>query len=152
RGRTRARRAGPGARARQHLRGRRKYSRGPQTGSGNPGPGGYGRLDPSGRFRRRVRPYPRGLGAPWERGAGPPRKPPVLLDKTLPLVGDSALVEDRVHRALGLASSALDALVRIDVVHVLRLVDARNRADVDAAGVLGPNTGLDNHISHCGDT
>ena len=54
----------------------------------------------------------------------------------LPLLWDGALVEDGVYRALRLARTALDALVRVDALHVLSLVDARDRADVYAAGVF----------------
>src|SRR5437667_12733455 len=49
----------------------------------------------------------------------------ILLGKALPLIGDGALMEDRVDRALGLAGATLDALVRVYVVHVWRLVNSR---------------------------
>src|SRR5689334_1884278 len=68
---------------------------------------------------------------------------PILLREALPLVRYGALVEDGIDRALWLAGATLDALVRVDVVHVLGLVDARDGADVDAAGVLGSNARLD---------
>src|SRR5215467_6901790 len=72
----------------------------------------------------------------------------VLLDEALPLVRHGTLVENRVDRAFGLTRAALDALVWVDVVHVLGLVDARDGADVDAAGVLGADARLDDDVGH----
>src|SRR5438128_2025768 len=54
----------------------------------------------------------------------------VFLSVALPLLRDGAFVKDGVHWALGLAGAALDAFVRVDVVHLLGLVDARDGADV----------------------
>src|ERR1700736_435971 len=70
----------------------------------------------------------------------------IFLDKTLPLVGHGALVEDGVDRAFGLARATLDALVRVDVVHVGGFVDARDGAHVHAARVLGADAGFDDHV------
>src|SRR5262249_39095694 len=66
----------------------------------------------------------------------------------LPLLRDGAVMEDGVHWALRLARAALDALVRIDVVHVLCLVDARDRTHVHAAGVLFTDAWLDDDVCH----
>src|SRR6266513_1743514 len=52
------------------------------------------------------------------------------------LLGQVFLGHDRVDRALGDADGAIDALVRIDHQHVRPLVEAVDRADVDAVGVL----------------
>src|ERR1700730_16618242 len=55
-------------------------------------------------------------------------------------------MEDGVDRALGRTGAALDALVAMDVVHVLRFVDARDGAHIHAAGVLGADAGFDDHV------
>ena len=52
------------------------------------------------------------------------------------LSGQGVLGEDRLDRALRLAGSAVDALLRIDDQHPLELVDAVHRADVDAGPSL----------------
>src|SRR5215216_1521347 len=57
----------------------------------------------------------------------------VFLSEALPLVGHGALVKDGVHWALGLTSATLDAFIRVDVVHLLGLVNARDWADVHTA-------------------
>src|SRR5215207_4001542 len=86
----------------------------------------------------------RGLGSVSQRSEA--AQFAVLLSEALPLLRYGALVEDGVHWALGLAGAALDALVRVDVVHLLGLVDARDRADVNAAGVLLADAGLDDDV------
>src|SRR5438270_481201 len=73
---------------------------------------------------------------------------PVRVVELGPLWWDPLLGEDRVDWALGLASAALDAFVRVDVVHLLGLVDARDGADVHTAGVLFANTRFDDDVSH----
>ena len=54
------------------------------------------------------------------------------------------LVEDGVHRADRLAVGAVDAGLRVDVVHILFIGggDAAHRADLDAGRVLNPDTGF----------
>src|SRR6185437_16468719 len=50
----------------------------------------------------------------------------------LPLLGCAVLVADGLNRADRLASSAVHALVRVDVEHALALVDAVHRSLFDA--------------------
>src|SRR6266513_705174 len=69
----------------------------------------------------------------------------LVLD-VLPLVG--VLGHDRVDRALGDADGAIDALVRIDHQHVRPLVEAVDRADVDAVGVLAFDAAFGDDVSH----
>ena len=59
----------------------------------------------------------------------------VRLVVLLPLLGHVVLVEDRLDRADRLARPAVHALVRVDVEHPLALVDAVDRALVDAGTV-----------------
>src|SRR5437899_10930232 len=72
----------------------------------------------------------------------------VFLGEALPLVWHGALVENGIHGALRLAGAALDAFVRVDVVHLLRFVDARDGAHVHTTGVLGADTVFDDHVGH----
>src|SRR5262249_39100655 len=60
----------------------------------------------------------------------------VDLHEGVPLVREGVLGEDRLHRALGLAGSAVDALLRIDDEDPVRLVDAIDRTDVDTGEVF----------------
>src|SRR5690606_40439543 len=55
---------------------------------------------------------------------------------------------DSLTGTLGLAGAAVDALVGIDEVHVVCLVDAVHRADLHAAGVLGSDAWLRDHVRH----
>jgi hypothetical protein len=50
----------------------------------------------------------------------------------LPLVRERILREDRLHRALRLAGPAVDALLGVDHEDPLELVDAVDRANIDA--------------------
>src|SRR5690606_27894657 len=70
----------------------------------------------------------------------------VLLDVVRPLGRDIGVREDRSDGALGLAGAAVDALVRMDVVLVLALIDAVDGTDLDAARVLRPDARLGDHI------
>src|SRR5574341_764146 len=72
----------------------------------------------------------------------------VLLDVGLELVRRVLFGEDGRHRAFGLAGAAVYALVRVDVEHVLTLVDAVHRADVYTAPILHPNARLGDDIGH----
>src|SRR5882724_2974389 len=65
-----------------------------------------------------------------------------------PLLRQRVLRKDRLDGALRLARAAVDALVRVDHEHLLRLVDAVDRADVDAALVLLVDAGLRDHVRH----
>ena len=72
----------------------------------------------------------------------------VDLHEGLPLVGQRVLGEDRLDRALGLAGAAVDALLRIDHEHPAELVDAVDRADIDAGLVLNVDAGLGDDVRH----
>jgi hypothetical protein len=71
-----------------------------------------------------------------------------------PLLGNEVGREDRLDRARRLARSAVDADVRVDVQQrllleirlVLARVDAVDRADLDAGGVLGVDARLSNYV------
>src|SRR5206468_1626057 len=69
-------------------------------------------------------------------------------DERLPLLGQCVLGEDRLDRAFGLARAAVDALLRVDHEHPRRLVDAVDRADIDARLVLDVDTGLGDDVCH----
>ena len=58
--------------------------------------------------------------------------------------GHLELVEDGVHRTDRLAVGAVDAGLRVDVVHILFIGggDAAHRADFDAGRVLNPDAGF----------
>src|SRR6266700_7931757 len=73
----------------------------------------------------------------------------VDLDELRPLPRHLVLREDGVHRAGVDAGAAVDALIGIDVVHVGVVVgvDAVDRADLHAGGVLDTDAGLGDHIS-----
>src|SRR5437588_2666545 len=68
----------------------------------------------------------------------------------LPLARHVVLVEDRGHGAHGFARPAVDALVGLDVEHPSALVDAVDRALVDAGPVLHVDTGLADRVGHGG--
>ena len=68
----------------------------------------------------------------------------VDLDEGRPLVRQRVLREDRLDRALGIATgTAVDALLGIDHEDPLGLVDAVDRANVDAGSVFDVDTGGD---------
>src|SRR5688572_27230677 len=58
--------------------------------------------------------------------------------------------KDRLGRALGLAHAAVDALVGVDDEHVLALVEAIHRADLDAVHVLALDAIFGDDVSHGG--
>ena len=64
------------------------------------------------------------------------------------LSGQRVLGEDRLHRALRFARPAIDALLRIDDQDPLELVDAVDRADVDAGAVFDVDAGLGDDVRH----
>src|SRR4029453_6688736 len=67
----------------------------------------------------------------------------------LRLIGrDVVLREDRLHRALGHAQRAVDALIRIDDQEVRPFAEAIDRADVDAVGILAADAGFGDDVSH----
>src|SRR4051794_6264545 len=65
-----------------------------------------------------------------------------------PLGGNVILVEDRGDRTGGLAGAAIDAFVGLDVEHPAALVDAVDRALVDAGAVLHVDAGLADRVGH----
>ena len=67
-----------------------------------------------------------------------------------PFLRDLILGENSVHQTRIDACSAVDALVRVDVVHGIAVAGmyAVNRAHLHAGGVLNPDTGLRNDICH----
>src|SRR5262249_11565724 len=73
-------------------------------------------------------------------------------DERLPLLGQRVLGKDRLDRALGLAGAAGDALLGVDDEDPLALVDAVDRADVDARPVLDVDARLRDHVRHAGHT
>ncbi|EGJ74913.1 putative ferredoxin [Streptomyces sp. Tu6071] len=72
----------------------------------------------------------------------------VRLVVVLPLLGGVVLVEDRLDRADRLAGTAVDALIRVDVEGTLPLVDAVDRALLDASLVLDVDTRLRDDVGH----
>ena len=73
----------------------------------------------------------------------------VDLDERVPLVRQRVLGEDRLDRALRFARAAIDALLRVDDEDPVGLVDAVDRADVDAGAVFDVDTGLGDDVRHC---
>src|SRR5690554_4304464 len=55
---------------------------------------------------------------------------------------------DGVHGAGRHAGAAVDALVRVDVELIVRLVDALDGADVHAGRVLNADAGFSDYVSH----
>src|SRR6266571_6946 len=72
----------------------------------------------------------------------------VRLVVVLPLVGHVVLVEDRLHRADRLTGAAVHALIRMDVEHALALVDAVDRALLDAGLVEQVDARLRDDVCH----
>src|SRR5262245_47236916 len=72
----------------------------------------------------------------------------VRLGERLPLGGDVVLVEDRLDGADRLAGATVDALVRVDVEHPFALVDAIDRAFLNARLVLHVDARLGDHVRH----
>ena len=72
----------------------------------------------------------------------------VDLDEGLPLDRDRVLGKDRLDRALWLAGTAVNALLRIDHQHAIRFVDAIDRTDVHTGPVFRVNTWLGDDVRH----
>src|SRR5215204_3480797 len=70
------------------------------------------------------------------------------LHEGLPFVGQRVLGEDRLDRTLGLAGTAIDALLWIDDEDPLELVDAVDGADVHAGEVFDVDAGLGDDVRH----
>src|SRR5947208_2085353 len=58
------------------------------------------------------------------------------------------LGEDRRHGAFGLARAAVDALIRVDVQHVLALINAIHGTHVHAGPVLHVDAGFRDDVGH----
>src|SRR3954454_16640725 len=69
-------------------------------------------------------------------------------EERLPLLGQRVLGEDRLHRALGLAGPAVDALLGVDDEDPVGFVDAVERADVHAGAVFDVDAGLGDDVGH----
>src|SRR5690606_29382975 len=65
-----------------------------------------------------------------------------------PLLRQIVLVEDRLDGADRFARAAVHAFIRVDVEHAVALVDAVDRALVDAGPVLDIDAGLGDHVGH----
>jgi hypothetical protein len=74
----------------------------------------------------------------------------VLLDVTGPLRRHISVGKDGLHRALGFTGTTVDALFGVDVVLVLPFVDAIDRANLHATGVLGFEAGFGDDVGHDG--
>ena len=72
----------------------------------------------------------------------------VELGEGLPLFGEIVFVEDGFDGALRNAGFAVDAFFGVDVEHLLPFVEALNRANGDAIGVLATKAGLGNDVGH----
>src|SRR6266508_1271655 len=74
----------------------------------------------------------------------------VDLGVVLPLVRDRIFWEDRAHRTNRLTCTAVDALIGMDEVHLVRVscINAVNRTDVQAARVLHIDARFSDHIRH----
>jgi hypothetical protein len=80
----------------------------------------------------------------------------VHLREMLPLLRQVVLRENRLDRAGWLASSAVDALDRVDIEHlgalkigfVLARMYAIHRANVDASGVFRTDAGFGYYVCH----
>jgi len=70
------------------------------------------------------------------------------LNKALPLLGDFVFHEDRIHRTLRLAQSAVDTLIRVDVKLISRFMDAVYRADGYAGFIFHPDAGFSDDVRH----
>jgi len=70
------------------------------------------------------------------------------LDEAFPLLGDFVFHEDRIDRAFRLAQAAVDTLVRVDIKHIPRFMDAVYGADGNAGFIFHPNAGFGDHIRH----
>src|SRR5262249_12936858 len=69
-------------------------------------------------------------------------------DVVPPLLRDGAFVVDRLHRAFRDARLTIDAIDRVDVQHLLSLVETFHRADRGAVGVLAALTGFGDDEGH----
>ena len=66
----------------------------------------------------------------------------------MPLFGDIVFVEDGFDRSLGNAGLTIDAFVRMDIEDLFTLVEALDRANDDAVGVLASEARFANDVGH----
>jgi hypothetical protein len=72
----------------------------------------------------------------------------VKLNKACPFFRNFVLVEDRFDRAFWNARFAINALIGVDVKHLLAFVETLYWADDDAISVTASVTWLGNYMSH----
>src|SRR5687767_1489524 len=70
------------------------------------------------------------------------------LNELLQIRGHVFLRENRRHRTLRLARTAVDALVRVNVELLGPLVDAVHGADIDARSILRVLAGFSDYVGH----
>src|SRR5262245_31721650 len=74
----------------------------------------------------------------------------VEVREVLPLVRHLVLGEDRLDRAYGLASAAVDALIGVNEELGVAFIDAVDRADLNAGLVLDGDAGFGDDVRHSG--
>ena len=72
----------------------------------------------------------------------------VELDEGLLVFGHVVLVKDGFDGTFGDAGFAVDALIRMDVENLLAFIEALDRANNYAVGVLAAEAGLANNVGH----
>lgn len=72
----------------------------------------------------------------------------VELDVVFPFGWHVVFVEDRFNRAFSYASFAVDALIWVDVEHLVPFVKALDWAYDNAVGIAAANAGLSDDVSH----
>lgn len=70
------------------------------------------------------------------------------MDEILPIRGDVGVDEDCADGALWLAQAAVDALVWVDIHHVITFVDAVHRANSHARLIFDAYTGFSYNVGH----
>src|SRR5207302_9114200 len=72
----------------------------------------------------------------------------IQLNECLLIFRHVVLMKDRFHRALRHAGLAVDALIRMDIEHLLAFIKTLDRANHNAIGVFAAEAGLDNYMGH----
>jgi hypothetical protein len=72
----------------------------------------------------------------------------VLRDELVPFPRHFVIRENRIYRAFGHAGTAIDTLIGMYIILIRTLVDAIDRANIDASRVLNVNARLGNDIGH----
>ncbi len=65
-----------------------------------------------------------------------------------PVLWHIILIENGFYGTFGYAGAAVDAFIGMNDQHVLALVEAVHRADLDAVGVFAGDAVVDHHIGH----